>query len=96
VPAVQVSDVASETIAALRRRAAARHQSLQQYLRQLLIQQAETDRTAEGERPTGSLSFQDVAEMIRTDRRWREATLVRRARIEPRRVGDNPNRSSLA
>jgi hypothetical protein len=40
MPSVQIKDVPAETHAVLRRRAAAAHQSLQEYLRSRLIEEA--------------------------------------------------------
>jgi hypothetical protein len=53
VPSVQIKDVPAETHTVLRRRAAAAHQSLQEYLRSRLIEEAS--------RPT-------VDEVVRDDR----------------------------
>ena len=73
MPSVQIKDVPTETHAVLRRRAAEAHQSLQEYLRSWLIQQAATPTVAEvlqraGGRAGGSLSLDDAVEMTRADR----------------------------
>ena len=73
MPSVQIKDVPEETHAVLRRRAAAAHQSLQEYLRSRLIEEAA--------RPTleevfdriagwtgGSVPFKDATHIIRADR----------------------------
>lgn len=73
VPSVQIKDVPVETHAVLRRRAAAAHQSLQEYLRARLIQEAATPTVAEvmeqaGGRAGGSVSFATAASAVRGDR----------------------------
>lgn len=73
MPSVQVKDVPSETHAVLRRRAAAAHQSLQEYLRQRLIEEAASPTVDEvlqaaGGRAGGSLSFSDAVAALRQDR----------------------------
>lgn len=73
MPSVQVKDVPDETHAVLRRRAAAAHQSLQEYLRQRLIEEAATPTVEEvmeraGGRAGGSVSFADAVVALRDDR----------------------------
>ena len=73
MPSVQVKDVPPETHAVLRRRAAAAHQSLQEYLRQRLIEEAAMPTVAEvleraGSRAGGSLPFSDAVATLREDR----------------------------
>lgn len=73
MPSIQVKDVPSETHAVLRRRAAAAHQSLQEYLRARLIEDAATPTVEEvmdraGGRAGGSVSFAAATEALRDDR----------------------------
>lgn len=73
VPSVQVKDVPAETHAVLRRRAAAAHQSLQEYLRARLIEEASTPTVEEimeraGGRAGGSVPFAEAAKVVREDR----------------------------
>jgi antitoxin FitA len=73
MPSMQIKDVPPETHAVLRRRAAEAGQSLQEYLRSWLIQQAATPTVAEvmqraGGRAGGSLSLDDAVDVIRADR----------------------------
>jgi plasmid stability protein len=73
MPSMQIKDVPPETHAVLRRRAAEAGQSLQEYLRSWLIQQAATPTVAEvmkraGGRAGGSLSLEDAVDIIRADR----------------------------
>ena len=73
MPSVQIKDVPDETHAVLRRRAAAAHQSLQEYLRSLLIDQASGPTVEEvleraGGRAGGSVSFRVAAEVVQEDR----------------------------
>ena len=74
MPSVQIKDVPPETHAVLRRRAAAAGQSLQEYLRTRLIEEASRPTVDEvlariRARPSGaSLSFADVVEELRADR----------------------------
>lgn len=73
MPSIQVKDVPSETHAVLRRRAAAAHQSLQEYLRARLIEEAATPTVAEvmdraGGRAGGSVPFAAATEALRVDR----------------------------
>ncbi len=70
---VQIKDVPEDTHAVLRRRAAAAHQSLQEYLRARLIQDAATVTTEEAlarieTRHGGSLSLTAAAAAVRADR----------------------------
>jgi hypothetical protein len=73
VPSIQIKDVPAETHAVLRRRAAAAHQSLQEYLLARLI--------AEAARPTvdevldlawgragGIVLFEEAVDVVRADR----------------------------
>lgn len=73
MPSIQVKDVPSETHAVLRRRAAAAHQSLQEYLRAKLVEDASTPTVEEimdraGGRAGGSASFAAATEALREDR----------------------------
>lgn len=73
MPTIQVKNVPAETHAALRRRAAAAHQSLQEYLRAQLIEDAATPTVEEvldraGGRAGGSVSFAAAVEALRDDR----------------------------
>lgn len=73
MPSVQVKDVPAETHAVLRQRAAAAHQSLQEYLRQRLIEEAATPTVEEvleraGGRAGGSVPFSEAVEALREDR----------------------------
>jgi hypothetical protein len=73
MPSIQVKDVPPETHAVLRRRAAAAHQSLQEYLRGRLIAEAASPTLEEildraGGRAGGSLPFQAAVEALRDDR----------------------------
>jgi antitoxin FitA len=76
MPSVQIKDVPAETHAVLRQRAAASHQSLQEYLRARLIQEAsrptldEVLERADG-RSGGSVSFKDAVAAVRVDRAGR-------------------------
>lgn len=70
---VQIKDVPEETHAVLRRRAAAAHQSLQEYLRARLIEEASRPTVDEvlaraSGRAGGSVSFADAAGAVRDDR----------------------------
>jgi plasmid stability protein len=73
MPSVQIKDVPPDTHAVLRKRAAASHQSLQEYLRQLLIEEAE-HRTldevldAAGGRSGGSASLEVATAFLRGER----------------------------
>lgn len=73
MPSVQIKDVPPETHAVLRLRAAAAHQSLQEYLRQRLIEEAARPTVQEvleraGGRAGGSASFSDALAALREDR----------------------------
>ncbi len=73
MPSVQVKDVPPETHAVLRRRATAAHQSLQEYLRQRLIEEAATPTVEEvlkqaGGRAGGSVPFSEAVGSLREDR----------------------------
>ena len=73
MPSVQIKDVPEETHAVLRQRAAAAHQSLQEYLRSMLIQEASRPTLDEvleraGSRAGGSVSFQEAVRTLRSDR----------------------------
>ena len=70
---VQIKDVPDETHRVLRRRAAEAHQSLQEYLRSRLIEEASRPTVAEvlgraGERTGGRLSFETAVDEVRADR----------------------------
>lgn len=70
---VQIKDVPEETHAVLRQRAARAHQSLQEYLRSRLIEEASMPTLEEvlersGNRSGGSVSFSDAVKTIRNDR----------------------------
>lgn len=73
MPSVQIKDVPDEVHAVLRRRAAAAHQSLQEYLKGRLIEEARTptleevlDRSVS--RAGGRLTFSESASAVRADR----------------------------
>jgi hypothetical protein len=73
MPSIQIKDVPEETHAVLRQRAAAAGQSLQEYLRGRLIDDAGTPTLDEvldraGGRAGGSVSFREAAEAVREDR----------------------------
>jgi len=73
MPSVQVKDVPPETHAVLRQQAAAAHQSLQEYLRQRLIEEAATPTVQEvlgraGGRAGGSVPFAEAVAALREDR----------------------------
>ncbi|MGO1523046.1 MAG: FitA-like ribbon-helix-helix domain-containing protein [Nesterenkonia sp.] len=73
MPTIQVKNIPADTHAALRRRAAAAHQSLQEYLRAQLIREAESPTIAEvldraGGRAGGEVSFAAATEALRDDR----------------------------
>jgi plasmid stability protein len=70
---VQIKDVPEETHRVLRRRAAEAHQSLQEYLRAKLIEDAARPTLEEvlaraGARAGGSLTFDEAVEAVRADR----------------------------
>lgn len=73
MPSIQIKDVPEETHAVLRRRAAAAHQSLQEYLRSRLIEEAGSPTLDEvlaraGGRAGGSLPFAAAVDAVRDDR----------------------------
>ena len=76
MPSVRIKDVPDHTHAVLRRRAALAHQSLQEYLRMRLIEEAATPTVDEvleraGGRAGGRVSFADAADIIAQDRAGR-------------------------
>jgi hypothetical protein len=73
---VQIKGVPEETHRVLRRRAAASHQSLQEYLLKRLMEDAETPTLDEvleraANRTGGSLSLKEAAGAVRRDRAGR-------------------------
>jgi plasmid stability protein len=73
MPRVQIKDVPERTHAVLRQRAAAAHQSLQEYLRARLIEEAEQPTLEEvldraGGRSGGSVPLKDAVQALRDDR----------------------------
>lgn len=73
MPSVQIKDVPEETHSILRRRAAAAHQSLQEYLRSRLIEEASSPTVEEvleraGGRAGGKVSFRAAVDAVREDR----------------------------
>ena len=73
MPSIQIKDVPEETHAVLRQRAAAGRQSLQEYLRSKLIEEAGKPTVDEimdraGGRAGGSAAFSASAEALREDR----------------------------
>lgn len=73
MPSVQIKDVPDETHRVLRRRAAAAHQSLQEYLRARLIAEAAAPTLDEvldraGGRAGGSVPFEVAVTVLRDDR----------------------------
>ena len=73
VPSIQIKDVPERTHAVLRQRAAAAHQSLQEYLRARLVEEADQATLEEilkraGGRSGGSVPLQDAVAAIRDDR----------------------------
>jgi antitoxin FitA len=73
MPSVQIKDVPEQTHAILRQRAAAAHQSLQEYLRTRLIEEASQPTLEEvldraGGRSGGSVPLNTAVETLRTDR----------------------------
>ena len=73
MPSVQIKDVPERTHAVLRQRAAAAHQSLQEYLRARLIEEADQPTLEEildraGGRSGRSVSFKAAVAAIRDDR----------------------------
>jgi plasmid stability protein len=76
MPSIQIEDVPEETHAVLRRRAATAHQSLQEYLRSRLIEEASSPTLDEvldraGGRAGGSVSFSAATEALAEDRAGR-------------------------
>jgi plasmid stability protein len=73
MPSVQIKDVPPETHAVLRQRAAQAHQSLQEYLRARLIEEAATPTLDEvldraGQRAGGSVPLSLAVATVREDR----------------------------
>jgi antitoxin FitA len=73
MPSVQIKDVPEDTHAVLRRRAAAAHQSLQEYLRARLIDEASEPTLEEvldraGGRAGGSVPLKAAVAAVRADR----------------------------
>ena len=73
MPSVQIKDVPDEIHAVLRRRAAEAGQSLQEYLRMRLIDQAQRPTVSEvidraGGRAGGSVSFATAASLLAGER----------------------------
>lgn len=73
MPSVQIKDVPEATHAVLRQRAAAAHQSLQEYLRSRLIAEASRPTVEEvldraGDRAGGSVSLTDAVKTLQGDR----------------------------
>lgn len=73
MPSVQIKDVPEPTHAVLRRRAAAAHQSLQEYLLSRLVDDAATPTVEEalshiGTHRGGTLSLDAAAAAVRADR----------------------------
>jgi antitoxin FitA len=73
MPSVQIKDVPDETHAVLRQRAAAAHQSLQEYLRSRLIEEASRPTLDEvldraSGRTGGSLPLNAAVEALRSER----------------------------
>jgi antitoxin FitA len=76
MPSVQIKDVPERTHAVLRQRAAAAHQSLQEYLRARLIEEADQPTLEEvldraGRRSGGSVPLADAVAAVRADRAGR-------------------------
>jgi plasmid stability protein len=73
MPSIQIKDVPEETHATLRARAAAAHQSLQEYLRSRLVDEASRPTLDEvldraGGRSGGRVTFRSSVEAVRADR----------------------------
>ncbi len=73
MPSVQIKDVPAETHAVLRQRAAAAHQSLQEYLRARLIDEASRPTLEEvldraGGQSGGTLPLREAVTTVRNDR----------------------------
>jgi len=76
MPSIQIKDVPEETHAVLRERAAAAGQSLQEYLRGRLVDEASAPTVDEiltraGGRAGGSIPFSEAVETLREDRAGR-------------------------
>lgn len=76
MPSIQIKDVPEATHAVLRQRAAAAGQSLQEYLRGRLIDEASSPTVEEilaraGGRAGGSVPFSDAVEALQQDRAGR-------------------------
>lgn len=76
MPSIQIKDVPEQTHAVLRQRAAASSQSLQEYLRSRLIEEADAPTVDEvlaraGGRAGGRLSFADASDALAQDRAGR-------------------------
>ncbi len=70
---IQIKDVPEETHRVLKLRAAEAHQSLQEYLRTRLIEEASRPTMAEvldraASRTGGAISLDEAAELVRADR----------------------------
>jgi hypothetical protein len=70
---IQIKGVPERAHSVLRQRAAAAHQSLQEYLLQLLIEEADQPTLedvldAAGRRSGGSFTFDEITEILREDR----------------------------
>ena len=73
MPSIQIKDVPEETHAVLRQRAAAAHQSLQEYLRSRLVEEASRPTVEEvldraGGRSGGRVTFRSAGEAVRDER----------------------------
>ncbi|HLI40416.1 MAG TPA: hypothetical protein VKV35_02065 [Streptosporangiaceae bacterium] len=73
MPSVQIKNVPEQTHAVLRQRAAAAHQSLQEYLRTRLIEEASEPTLEEvldraGGRSGGSVPLRTAVDSLRADR----------------------------
>lgn len=76
MPNIQIKDVPEQTHAVLRQRAAAAHQSLQEYLLSRLVTEAERPTLEEvlgraGGRTGGTLPLADAADTVRSERAGR-------------------------
>lgn len=76
MPSIQIKDVPEETHAVLRQRAAQANQSLQEYLRSRLIDEASRPTLAEvldraGGRAGGSITLRDAATFVQDERAGR-------------------------
>lgn len=73
MPSVQIKDVPEDTHAVLRQRAAAAHQSLQEYLRSRLVAEASQPTLDEvlnraGGRSGGAVSLEEAVSTVQEDR----------------------------